>query len=140
MIQTGLLIWRRRAQSAITRSDAKGWLRIAAPRHAGAAAAFQPPMPGERRLGWSTFSFAEVRAIRGALGGTVNDVALTVRSGAVSRYVESHGQPTKIATRDYGAVSLRQDEQRGALGNLVSLLPVEFRSTCVIRSRFQLYQ
>jgi WS/DGAT/MGAT family acyltransferase len=87
---------------------------------------FNRQCSGERKLVWSTFSFAEVRAIRAALGGTVNDVALTVLSGAVSKYVESHGQPVKNRhARFMVPVSLRQDEQRGALGNLVSLLPVE---------------
>ncbi|HEY0321553.1 MAG TPA: wax ester/triacylglycerol synthase family O-acyltransferase [Pyrinomonadaceae bacterium] len=87
---------------------------------------FNRQCSGERKLAWSTFSFAEVRAIRTALGGTVNDVALTVLSSAVSKYVESHGQPVKNRhARFMVPVSLRQDEQRGALGNLVSLLPVE---------------
>jgi diacylglycerol O-acyltransferase len=87
---------------------------------------FNRQCSGERKLVWSTFSFAEVRAIRGALGGTVNDVALTVLSGAVSKYVLSHGQETANRyARFMVPVSLRQDEQRGALGNLVSLLPVE---------------
>jgi diacylglycerol O-acyltransferase len=87
---------------------------------------FNRQCSGERKLVWSTFSFAEVRAIRAALGGTVNDVALTVLSGAVSKYVESHGQPVANRhARFMVPVSLRQDEQRGALGNLVSLLPVE---------------
>lgn len=87
---------------------------------------FNRQCSGERRLAWSTFSFAEVRAVRAALGGTVNDVALTVLSSAVSKYVESHGQQTvNRHARFMVPVSLRQDEQRGALGNLVSLLPVE---------------
>lgn len=87
---------------------------------------FNRQCSGERKLVWSTFSFAEVRAVRAALGGTVNDVALTVLSGAVSKYVESHGQPVANRhARFMVPVSLRQDEQRGALGNLVSLLPVE---------------
>lgn len=87
---------------------------------------FNRQCSGERKLVWSTFSFPEVRAIRGALNGTVNDVALTVLSSAVSKYVESHGQETANRhARFMVPVSLRQDEQRGALGNLVSLLPVE---------------
>src|SRR3982751_4707058 len=87
---------------------------------------FNRQCSGERKLVWSTFSFSEVRAIRTALGGTVNDVALTVLSSAVSKYVEGHGQETRNRhARFMVPVSLRQDEQRGALGNLVSLLPVE---------------
>jgi len=87
---------------------------------------FNQQCSGERRLVWSEFSFAEVRAIRAALGGTVNDAALTILSGAVAKYVESHGQPTaNRSIRFMVPVSLRQDDQRGALGNLVSILPVE---------------
>jgi diacylglycerol O-acyltransferase / wax synthase len=87
---------------------------------------FNRPCSGERKLVWSTFSFAEARAIRAALEGTVNDVVLTVLAGAVSRYVEKHGQPTAGRNlRVMVPVSLRREEQRGALGNLVSMLPVE---------------
>jgi WS/DGAT/MGAT family acyltransferase len=87
---------------------------------------FNRQCSGDRKLVWSTFSFAEARAIRAALGGTVNDVVLTALSGAVSRYVEMHGQQIKgRQLRVMVPVSLRQEGQRGALGNLVSMLPVE---------------
>jgi diacylglycerol O-acyltransferase / wax synthase len=87
---------------------------------------FNRPCSGDRKLVWSTFSFAEARAIRAALGGTVNDVVLTALSGAVSRYVELHGQQTAgRQLRVMVPVSLRQQDQRGTLGNLVSMLPVE---------------
>ncbi|HVF89108.1 MAG TPA: wax ester/triacylglycerol synthase family O-acyltransferase [Blastocatellia bacterium] len=87
---------------------------------------FNRPCSGERKLVWSEFSFAEARAIRGALGGTVNDVVLTALSGAVSRYVDMHGQQTRGRNlRVMVPVSMRQEDKRGALGNLVSMLPVE---------------
>ncbi|HMV83552.1 MAG TPA: wax ester/triacylglycerol synthase family O-acyltransferase [Blastocatellia bacterium] len=87
---------------------------------------FNGALSGERRLVWNTFNFAEARAMRGALGGTVNDVVLTALSGAVARYVESHGHRVEGRNvRVMVPVSLRQDDQRGALGNLVSVLPVE---------------
>jgi WS/DGAT/MGAT family acyltransferase len=86
----------------------------------------QKPLSGERRLVWSEFSFAEARAIRGALGGTVNDVVLTILSGAITRYVKLHGQRVRgRMLRVMVPVSMRREEQRGALGNLVSVLPVE---------------
>jgi len=87
---------------------------------------FNRACSGERKLVWSSFSFAEVRAIRAALKGTVNDVVLTVLAGAVARYAELHGQ--QVAGRNVRImvpVSLRREEQRGTLGNLVSLLPLE---------------
>ncbi len=87
---------------------------------------FNAPLGGEKRLVWNTFNFAEAREIRGALGGTVNDVVLTALSGAVSRYAASHNH--RIEGRNVRVmvpVSLRQADQHGALGNLVSVLPVE---------------
>jgi hypothetical protein len=60
------------------------------------------------------------------LGGTVNDVVLTVLSESVARYTTFHKE--KIAEKQMRfmvPVSLRQKEQRGALGNLISILPVE---------------
>ena len=87
---------------------------------------FNRPCSGERRVVWSRFSFAEARAIRAALKGTVNDVVLTVLAGAVARYAELHGQ--EVAGRSLRVmvpVSLRREEQRGTLGNLVSLMPLE---------------
>lgn len=87
---------------------------------------FNGACSGSRKLVWNTFSFAEARAIRAALGGTVNDVVLTALSGAVSRYVDGHRQQTVgRSLRVMVPVSLRQEDQRGALGNLVSMLPVE---------------
>lgn len=87
---------------------------------------FNKQCSGERRLVWSQFAFAEARQIRGALGGTVNDVALTVLSHAVAKYVVSHNESvTGRNLRIMVPVSLRQETERGALGNLVSILPVE---------------
>lgn len=87
---------------------------------------FNRPCSGERKLVWSRVSFAEARAIRAALKGTVNDVVLTVLGGAVARYAQLHGQ--QVAGRNLRVmvpVSLRREEQRGTLGNLVSLMPLE---------------
>lgn len=87
---------------------------------------FNRQTSAERKFVWATFPFAEVRAIRGALGGTVNDAALTMLSGAVSKYVENLGQTIENrSVRFMVPVSLRQEEQRDTLGNIVSALPVE---------------
>jgi WS/DGAT/MGAT family acyltransferase len=81
---------------------------------------------GKRRLAWTTISFAEARAIRGACGGTVNDVVLATLGGAVQKYAIHHGIRVKrMHIRVMVPVSLRQESERGALGNKVSLLPVD---------------
>ncbi|HKY03664.1 MAG TPA: WS/DGAT domain-containing protein, partial [Blastocatellia bacterium] len=107
---------------------AAGQMSLFMPQLAAPAPAlpFNRQCSGERKLVWSEFSFAEARAIRGALGGTVNDVVLTVLAGAVSRYVAGQRARTKGRNlRVMVPVSMRQEEKRGALGNLVSMLPVE---------------
>lgn len=87
---------------------------------------FNGECSGERRVAWSELSYAEARQIRGVLNGTVNDVVLTVLSESVARYTKFHGQSIKNEiVRFMVPVSLRQKEQRGALGNMISILPVE---------------
>ena len=86
---------------------------------------FNRPCSGERRITWNEFSFADARAIRGALGGTVNDVALTVLTGAVSRYVKMCGEGVaRRSCRYMVPVNVRREDQRGDLGNQVSALLV----------------
>jgi WS/DGAT/MGAT family acyltransferase len=81
---------------------------------------------GKRKLSWSACSFAEARAIRGNCGGTVNDVVLTALGGGVRRYLEHHGYKVgKKNLRVMVPVSVRQESERGTLGNKVSLLPVD---------------
>ncbi|MGB4988874.1 MAG: WS/DGAT domain-containing protein, partial [Pyrinomonadaceae bacterium] len=87
---------------------------------------FNTPCSGVKRLAWSEFDFADARKVKNILGGTVNDVVLTILSEAVSRYVKMHGHKTKDkVVRFMVPVSLRQKDKRGSLGNLISILPVE---------------
>lgn len=129
--QNGLLNLTQALTNELSEKGARGpmqkmnseWPRLAAP---VSPLPFNAAVSGAKRLVWNTFSFAEARAMRGALGGTVNDVVLTALSGAVARYAAGHGHT--VAGRNLRVmvpVSLRQADQHGALGNLVSILPVE---------------
>ncbi|NUM54766.1 MAG: wax ester/triacylglycerol synthase family O-acyltransferase [Candidatus Hydrogenedentes bacterium] len=83
-------------------------------------------LSGRKRLAWCEHSFAEVRAVRAALGGTVNDVMLTVVGLAVRRYLKAHGvRPDRKTLRVMVPVSLRHEHERGQMGNRVSMLPVQ---------------
>ena len=89
-------------------------------------APFNKPLKGKRKLAVSEFSFAEIRAIRANCGGTVNDVCLTVLGTALGRYFELHGQKTdRRMARILTPVNIRKEDERGALGNRVSMLLVE---------------
>jgi WS/DGAT/MGAT family acyltransferase len=86
---------------------------------------FNSPCSGERGHCWATFPFGEARAIRAALGGTINDVALAAVSGAVSRYTVAHRQSVKGRfVRLMVPVNLRTEDPRGSVGNDISMLPL----------------
>jgi diacylglycerol O-acyltransferase len=96
----------------------------------------------KRHLRYMKQSFAEFREIRRALGGTINDVVLTVVSEAVARYLAAHDERTENQhLRIMCPVNVRTEEDAGALGNRVSTIfpilpawpmPVTHRHTAVI--------
>jgi diacylglycerol O-acyltransferase / wax synthase len=76
-----------------------------------------------RRVRYLKKSFAEIREIRRALGGTINDVVLAVLSEAVARYLVAHGENTDSQyLRIMCPVSVRTEDQAGSLGNQVSAI------------------
>jgi len=86
---------------------------------------FNRPCSGQRQVAWSEHSFTDARAIRSACGGTVNDVVLTVLTGAVMRYLKLHRESVRNRFfRVMVPVNLRQEDDRGMLGNCISMLPV----------------
>jgi WS/DGAT/MGAT family acyltransferase len=79
--------------------------------------------PGRQRdCAWSEFSFAELRSIRQALGGTVNDVVLAILSGGLGSYFATRGDPTDIDFRTMIPVNVRRENETDALGNRVSIM------------------
>jgi len=86
-------------------------------------AIWNKPVGKDRRIAFVKMPFQEVRAIRSALGGTVNDVVLTILGGALGSYLKAHGQRvTDTRLRLMIPVNVRTEEQRGAMGNRVSMM------------------
>ena len=88
-----------------------------------------PPSPFNVRIGphrrftWVSAELDEFKAIKNALGGTVNDVVLAVVTGALGRYMRLHGHRTEdVVLRAMVPVSVRADVERGALGNRVAAM------------------
>jgi len=74
-----------------------------------------------RYLDWLVMDLDEVKAVRRALGCTVNDVVLATVTGAVRRYmIRRRVDPTGLDFRVSAPVSVRRDDDRGTLGNKVS--------------------
>jgi diacylglycerol O-acyltransferase / wax synthase len=86
-----------------------------------------PPSPlnvrigPHRRYAWVDGELATFRAIKSALGGTVNDVVLTVVSGALRAHLFRRGRdPEHLELKAMVPVSVRAVTERGALGNRVA--------------------
>jgi WS/DGAT/MGAT family acyltransferase len=74
-----------------------------------------------RRLDWLVMPLDELRAVRRALGGSLNDVVLTIVTGAVRRFLEHRHFPIEgLDFRVMAPVSVRAETERGRLGNRVS--------------------
>jgi diacylglycerol O-acyltransferase / wax synthase len=79
------------------------------------------PIGPHRRFTWADEELDRIKAIKNALGGTVNDVVLASVAGGLGRYLRAHGHPTiDLVLRAMIPVSVRSDDARGALGNQVA--------------------
>ncbi len=66
---------------------------------------------------------ADYKEIKDALGGTVNDVVLTIVSGALAQWLRSRGVRTEgLEMRALVPVSVRTNDQRGHLGNQLTVM------------------
>jgi WS/DGAT/MGAT family acyltransferase len=76
-----------------------------------------------RRYSVSRQRLADYKEIKTALGGTVNDVVLTVVSGALANWLRSRGIQTEgLEMRALVPVSVRTQEHRGSLGNQLAVM------------------
>jgi WS/DGAT/MGAT family acyltransferase len=79
-----------------------------------------------RRFDWLALPLDDVKAIKNALGGTVNDVILATVAGGVRRYLlEEHGMAeddvAALSYRVMAPVSVRSETQQGQMGNQVAM-------------------
>jgi diacylglycerol O-acyltransferase len=76
-----------------------------------------------RRYTWVRTSLHDLKAIKNELGGTVNDVVLSVVAGGLGRHLRRRGRKTDgLELKAMVPVSVRTGDQRGALGNRVAAM------------------
>ncbi|MCA1825908.1 MAG: wax ester/triacylglycerol synthase family O-acyltransferase [Myxococcales bacterium] len=78
------------------------------------------PIGPHRRFEMVELSLAEVKEVRSALGGTVNDVILATVAGGLRTWLTDRGSPPAADLRALVPVSVRTEDQRGTFGNQVS--------------------
>ncbi|HET7485577.1 MAG TPA: wax ester/triacylglycerol synthase family O-acyltransferase, partial [Solirubrobacterales bacterium] len=76
-----------------------------------------------RRIAFVRTDLPALKAVKDEHGGTVNDVVLSVVTGAIGNYLRARGHDTEgLEMRAMVPVSVRADEEHGALGNRISAM------------------
>ena len=87
------------------------------------ASPFNVDIGPHRRCAFIDADLAKLKAVKDALGGTLNDVVLTSVTLALGRYLRREGVATEgLKLKAMVPVSVRADSERGALGNRVAAM------------------
>ncbi len=89
------------------------------------APASATPLNGEigphRRFDWLVMELEDIKEVRRAFDGSLNDVVLTVVTGAVRRFLQRRQvRPSQVDFKIMAPVSIRSDDQAGTLGNRIT--------------------
>ncbi len=111
---------------AILRSPWSGGLQLAlAWLRPGSPLFFNQRIGPHRRVHSVKVPLKDLKDVKSAFGGTVNDVVLAVIGEAMARWLDERGEAVPHALRVFAPVSVRDDSHRYKLGNLVSGMVVE---------------
>jgi diacylglycerol O-acyltransferase / wax synthase len=81
------------------------------------------PIGPHRRFVWARSELATFKQIKDGLGGTVNDVVLTVVTGALREWLHGRGIRTEgLELRALVPVSIRAEDEHGELGNRIAAM------------------
>ena len=83
------------------------------------------PLGPHRRWGWARGQLSDVRIVREALGGTVNDVVLAAITNGFRELLLARGESVQRTLRTLVPVSVREAGERGTYNNRVSAMFAE---------------
>jgi WS/DGAT/MGAT family acyltransferase len=90
---------------------------------AAPATPFNVEIGPHRRIAFVRSELDDLKRVKNAHGGTVNDVILSVVAGGIGNYLRARGHDTEeLEVRAMVPVSVRAEEERGALGNRISAM------------------
>lgn len=76
-----------------------------------------------RRFQMTQADLADLKRVKNAHGGTVNDVILSIVAGGIGKYLRARGHDTEgLELRAMVPVSIRAEEEHGALGNRITAM------------------
>ncbi len=109
-----------RVREDLSDVSALTWAGISSP---APRSPFNVEIGPHRRYAFLDAELALFKAIKDELGGTINDVVLTVASLALGGYLRAQGHDTTdLVLRAMVPVSVRAQAERGALGNRVAAM------------------
>jgi diacylglycerol O-acyltransferase / wax synthase len=90
---------------------------------AAPSSVFNVEIGPHRRFAITQADLADLKRVKDAHGGTVNDVILSIVAGGIGKYLRARGHDTEgLELRALVPVSVRADEEHGALGNRISAM------------------
>ena len=89
---------------------------------------FNGAITSHRKFSFTEVSLDDVKMVKNALGGTVNDVVLALCSHALRAYLEDEKALPDSSLVAMVPISVRTDDQKGTMGNRVSSMLVSLAS------------
>ncbi|MEA3055937.1 MAG: diacylglycerol O-acyltransferase / wax synthase [Actinomycetota bacterium] len=89
---------------------------------------FNGAITARRSFGMADVALDDIKAVRVALGGTVNDVVLAVCAGALRTYLDEKGALPDDPLVAMCPISVRSEADKSALGNQISSMLVSLAS------------
>jgi len=90
---------------------------------AAPSSVFNVEIGPHRRFAITQADLAALKRVKDAHGGTVNDVILSIVAGGIGKYLRARGHDTEgLELRVMVPVSVRAEEEHGALGNRISAM------------------
>jgi diacylglycerol O-acyltransferase len=101
---------------------ASGLLRFGRVIRPPAPCSLNGPVGPHRRWSWARAQLSDIKAVRTAFGGTVNDVVLACIAGGFRELLISRGEPVDRVVRTLVPVSVRSPGEYGIYNNRVSAM------------------
>jgi diacylglycerol O-acyltransferase / wax synthase len=87
------------------------------------------PLTDRRHITFTQMDLDDVKAIKNTTGVTINDVVLALCAGALRDHLEDHGGLPQQSLVAAVPVSVRTEDQRGTMGNRLSVMLVDLATT-----------
>src|SRR6516165_5454539 len=118
------------AVKAVARLGRSDGPRISLPTTQAPPTPWNKSITGHRRFAMRTTSLENVKALKNATGGTVNDIVMAICAGGLRQYLLSHDALPDRPLRAMVPVSIRTGEEDDPWTNRISALVAELPTDC----------